>query len=1158
MNFCHLHVHTQYSLLDGSAKINELVARAKELGQTALAITDHGVMYGCVDFWRACKAAGINPVIGCEVYVAPGSRFEKSGSMSDDRYRHLILLAENETGYRNLIKIVSIGFTEGYYYKPRVDMEVLEQYHEGLICLSACLAGEVATYLKRGMYEEGKEAALRFERIFGKGNFFLELQDHGIPEQKTVNTMLMRMHDETGIDLVCTNDSHYIYAEDAEAHDILLCIQTQKKVQDEDRMRYEGGQFYLKSAEEMAELFPYCLEALENTQKIADRCHYDYVFGNYKLPKYDVPEGYDAWTYIQHLCAEGMVKRYGTVTKELQERLDYELNVVHTMGFVDYYLIVYDFIKFAKDHDIPVGPGRGSGAASIAAYALGITDIDPIKYNLLFERFLNPERVSMPDFDIDFCYERRQEVIDYVVQKYGSDRVCQIVTFGTMAAKNAIRDVGRALDMPYAQVDAVAKLIPNVIPDIKEVTIGIALEHSSELRELRDSDEQVAYLLKMAMKLEGLPRHTSMHAAGVIISNAPVWDYVPLSCGSDGAVTTQFTMTTLEELGLLKMDFLGLRTLTVIKNAVDFVNANKKPGEELLDIDSISYEDKNIYDMISSGKTDGVFQLESGGMTGFMKELKPSSLEEVIAGISLYRPGPMDFIPKYIAGKQDQSSITYECEELRHILEGTYGCIVYQEQVMQIVRDLAGYSYGRSDLVRRAMAKKKAKVMAEERFNFVNGNAEANVPGCKARGISEEIANKIFDEMTDFAKYAFNKAHAACYAVVAYRTAYLKYYHPVEYMAALMTSIMDNTGKVTEYMLSCRKMGVSVLQPDVNESDVGFTVKDNCIRYGMSAIKGVGRQVILDVKAEREANGPFTSLKDFVDRTLNTGVNKRVVENLIKAGAFDSVPGTRKQLLSVYQVIMDQAALDNKKAITGQMSFFDFMPQEEREAMETPLPNVGEYSKDELLALEKEVLDLYVSGHPLEKYEELLKKHSTATSKDFKADEETGDVKLADNAEASVGGMIVDVQKRTTRTNQPMATATLSDLYGSMEVVLFPKDYERNRVYLMPDEKVLMTGRVSYDERSGGAKLLVSKIQRLDDIPGKLWIKFKNKPQYDACESNLLSILKASDGRSSAIIFLEEEHQMYTLPKNLSVDLSGDLFDRLVAIYGEEQVKITY
>ncbi len=1158
MNFCHLHVHTQYSLLDGSAKINELVARAKELGQTALAITDHGVMYGCVDFWRACKAAGINPVIGCEVYVAPGSRFEKSGSVSDDRYRHLILLAENETGYRNLIKIVSIGFTEGYYYKPRVDIEVLEQYHEGLICLSACLAGEVATYLKRGMYEEGKEAALRFERIFGKGNFFLELQDHGIPEQKTVNTMLMRMHEETGIDLVCTNDSHYIYAEDAEAHDILLCIQTQKKVQDEDRMRYEGGQFYLKSAEEMAELFPYCLEALENTQKIADRCHYDYEFGHYKLPKFDVPEGYDAWTYIQHLCAEGMVRRYGTVTKELQERLDYELNVVHTMGFVDYYLIVYDFIKFAKDNGIPVGPGRGSGAASIAAYALGITDIDPIKYNLLFERFLNPERVSMPDFDIDFCYERRQEVIDYVVRKYGSDRVCQIVTFGTMAAKNAIRDVGRALDMPYAQVDAVAKLIPNAIPDVKEVTIGIALEHSGELRELRDSDEQVAYLLKMAMKLEGLPRHTSMHAAGVIISNAPVWDYVPLSCGSDGAVTTQFTMTTLEELGLLKMDFLGLRTLTVIKNAVDFVNANKKPGEEPLDIDAISYDDKNVYDMISSGKTDGVFQLESGGMTGFMKDLKPSSLEEVIAGISLYRPGPMDFIPKYIAGKQDQSSITYECEELRHILEGTYGCIVYQEQVMQIVRDLAGYSYGRSDLVRRAMAKKKAKVMAEERFNFVNGNAEANVPGCKARGISEEIANKIYDEMTDFAKYAFNKAHAACYAVVAYRTAYLKYYHPVEYMAALMTSIMDNTGKVTEYMLSCRKMGVSVLQPDVNESDVGFTVKGNCIRYGMSAIKGVGRQVILDVKAERERNGQFTSLKDFVERTVGIGVNKRVVENLIKAGAFDSVPGTRKQLMSVYQVIMDRAVQDNKQAITGQMSFFDFMSPEEKEAMETPLPDVGEYSKDEMLALEKEVLDLYVSGHPLEKYEELLKKYSNAATRDFKADEETGDIKLSDGTEVSIGGMIVDVQKKTTRNNQLMAILNLSDIYGSMEVVAFPRDYEKNRAYLVPDEKVLITGRVSYDEQRGGAKLIASKVQRLDDIPGKLWIKFKTKSQYDACEQNLLNILKSSDGKSSVTIYIEEGRLINNLPRNISVDLSGDLYARLISIYGDEQVKVTF
>ncbi|MCR5823059.1 MAG: DNA polymerase III subunit alpha [Lachnospiraceae bacterium] len=1153
MSFTHLHVHTGYSLLDGSAKIKPLVQRAKELGMTSLAITDHGVMYGAVEFWEACKAEGIKPIIGCEVYVAPGSRFEKGGAVSDERYRHLILLAENETGYHNLIKIVSIGFTEGFYYKPRVDLEVLERYHEGIICSSACLAGEVASYLKRGLYEEGKEAALRLEKIFGKGNFFLELQDHGIPEQKTVNTFLLRMHEETGIDLICTNDSHYIRAEDAEAHDVLLCIQTQKKVQDEDRMRYEGGQFYLKSEEEMRALFPYAPEALENTAKIAERCNYDFVFGNYKLPKFDVPEGYDAWTYLRHLCDEGIKKRYKEVTPELRERLEYELNIVHTMGFVDYFLIVWDFIKYAKDHDIPVGPGRGSGAGSIAAYCLEITDIDPIRYNLLFERFLNPERVSMPDFDVDFCYERRQEVIDYVVQKYGRDRVCQIVTFGTMAAKNAIRDVGRALDLPYARVDTVAKLIPNEL----NITIGDALKKSGDLKKIYDEDAEIRNLIDLAKALEGLPRHTSMHAAGVIISNAPVDDYVPLSCASDGSVTTQYNMTECEHLGLLKMDFLGLRTLTVIKEAEKFVNANKKPGEKPFSIKEISYDDKNVFDMISAAKTEGVFQLESKGMTSFMKELKPTSIEDVIAGISLYRPGPMDFIPKYIAGKQDQASITYDCEELKPILETTYGCIVYQEQVMQIVRDLAGYSYGRSDLVRRAMAKKKADVMAKERENFVHGNKEENVPGCEGKGISAEVANRIYDEMTDFAKYAFNKAHAACYAVVSYQTAFLKYYYPVEYMAALMTSIMDNTGKVTEYMYTCKKMGVSVLPPDVNESGVGFTVRGKSIRYGLSAIKGVGRQVVEDIKAEREAGGNFTSLKDFVKRCIPKGINKRTVENLIKAGAFDSVPGTRKQLFMVYQIIMDDVIAENKKEITGQMSFFDFMEPDEKDAMETPLPNVGEFSKDELLAYEKEVLDLYVSGHPLENYMDIIKKHCDVTTVDFRPDEETEEIKLNDGQNVVIGGMITEVTRKVTKNNTTMAFLKLEDLYGNIEVVVFPRDYEKNRNVLAADEKVLIKGRVSTDEERG-AKVILSEISRLDEIPGKLWVRFKNMEEYNKAEKELIDILKTADGKSDVVIFLDEEKQMKKLGRSMSVDLGGDLPDRLAERFGKEQIRVTF
>ncbi|MGN1083990.1 MAG: DNA polymerase III subunit alpha, partial [Lachnospiraceae bacterium] len=774
MEFTHLHVHTEYSLLDGSSKIKEIVARAKELGMDSLAITDHGVMYGVIDFYRACKAEGIRPVLGCEIYVAPGSRFQKEGGGSDERYYHLVLLAENNKGYSNLMKIVSKGFTEGYYYKPRVDLEVLREYHEGIIALSACLAGEVATQLKRGFYEEGKAAALRLLDIFGEGNFFLELQDHGIPEQKTVNQALLRMSAETKIPLVATNDVHYTFAEDEKAHDILLCIQTQKKVSDTDRMRYDGGQYYLKSPEEMEELFPYAKEALRRTKEIADRCEVEIVFGEYKLPKYDVPEGYTAKEYLHFLCRQGLTKRYPDADDTLWKRLEYELKTIEDMGFVDYFLIVWDFIKYSRDHGIAVGPGRGSAAGSIVSYCLGITNIDPIRYNLLFERFLNPERLTMPDIDIDFCFERRQEVIDYVVRKYGKDRVVQIVTFGTMAARLAIRDVGRALDMPYAKVDGVAKQIPNELG----ITIEKALVQNPDLRRMYELDEEVKELIDMSKRLEGLPRHTSMHAAGVVISNAPAEEYVPLSRGADDVITTQFTMTTLEELGLLKMDFLGLRTLTVIQDAVKLINRGRSENDRL-DIEKIDYSDKQVYELIGSGKTEGVFQLESTGMKNFMKELKPGNIEDIIAGISLYRPGPMDFIPKYIEGKQNPDSIVYDCKELEPILKPTYGCIVYQEQVMQIVRDLAGYSYGRSDLVRRAMAKKKASVMEKERQNFVYGNAEEGVKGCIANGISEQVANKIYDDMTDFAKYAFNKSHAAAYAVVAYQTAYLKCYYPV-------------------------------------------------------------------------------------------------------------------------------------------------------------------------------------------------------------------------------------------------------------------------------------------------------------------------------------------------------------------------------------------
>ena len=954
MSFVHLHVHTEYSLLDGSNKIKECVARVKELGMDSVAITDHGVMYGVIDFYRAAKAAGIRPILGCEVYVAPGSRFDKeAGAGKDDRYYHLVLLAENDLGYHNLMKIVSRGFTEGYYYKPRVDLELLREYHEGLIALSACLAGEVQKNIQRGMYEEGKAAALRYQDIFGEGNFFLELQDHGMPEQRLVNQSLLRMSQETGIELVATNDVHYTYAEDEKPHDILLCLQTGKKLKDEDRMRYEGGQYYIKSEEEMRELFPYALQALQNTQRIADRCQVEIEFGVTKLPKYDVPEGYTSWEYLKKLCYDGLAARYPDAGQQLKERLEYELSTIRSMGYVDYFLIVWDFINYARTQDIMVGPGRGSAAGSIVSYCLGITSIDPIKYQLLFERFLNPERVSMPDIDVDFCFERRQEVIDYVVRKYGEDRVVQIVTFGTLAAKGVIRDVGRVMDLPYGYVDSIAKMIPGEL----NITLDRALTMNPELKKLYQEDEQVRELIDMSRRLEGLPRHTSMHAAGVVIGQKAIDEFVPLSLGSDGSVTTQFTMTTLEELGLLKMDFLGLRTLTVIQDAQKL--ASKSAGREI-NVDAIDYDDKAVLNSIGTGKTDGVFQLESAGMKSFMKELKPQSLEDIIAGISLYRPGPMDFIPKYIKGKNHPELITYDCPQLEHILAPTYGCIVYQEQVMQIVRDLAGYTLGRSDLLRRAMSKKKGDVMQKERQNFVYGNPEENVPGCIANGINEKTANQIYDEMIDFAKYAFNKSHAAAYAVVAYQTAWLKYYYPVEFMAALMTSVIDNSGKVSEYIYTCRQMGIEILPPDINKGVGNFSVDNGMIRYGLAAIKSIGRPVIEAIIKEREAAGEFKTLKDFIERLSGKEVNKRTIESFIKSGAFDSLGGTRKQFMVIYLQVMDQVNRERKYSMTGQMSLFDMVSDDQKAEFDIPLPNVGEYEKDAALDCEKEVLGIYL------------------------------------------------------------------------------------------------------------------------------------------------------------------------------------------------------
>ncbi len=1148
MEFAHLHVHTEYSLLDGSNKINEYVARVKELGMNSAAITDHGVMFGCIDFYKAAKAAGIKPVLGCEVYVAPGSRFDKETGHAEDRYYHLVLLAENNQGYQNLMKIVSKGFVDGFYYKPRVDLELLQEYHEGIIALSACLAGEVARNVTRGMYEEAKSAAFRYREIFGEGNFFLELQDHGIPQQRLVNQQLLRMSQETGIELVATNDVHYTYSSDAEAHDILLCVQTGKRLQDEDRMRYEGGQYYVKSPEEMEELFPYALEALANTQKIADRCNVDIEFGVTKLPKFDVPAPFTSWEYLNKLCYEGLEERYTENLDALKERLEYELGVIQKMGYVDYFLIVWDFIKFARDHDIMVGPGRGSAAGSLVSYTLGITKLDPIKYDLLFERFLNPERVSMPDIDVDFCFERRQEVIDYVVRKYGKDRVVQIVTFGTMAARGVIRDVGRVMDLPYAQCDTIAKMIPNEL----NITIDKALSMNPELRNLYQSDETVKKLIDMSKRLEGLPRHTSMHAAGVVISQKSVDEYVPLSRASDGSIVTQFTMTTLEELGLLKMDFLGLRTLTVIQNAVNQARKNKGV---VLDIDHIDYEDKKVYEMLGAGRTDGVFQLESAGMTSFMKELKPGSLEDVIAGISLYRPGPMDFIPQYIKGKNHAESIRYDCPQLEPILKSTYGCIVYQEQVMQIVRSLGGYTLGRSDLLRRAMSKKKASVMEKERQNFVYGNQEEGVPGCVNRGISEHIANKIYDEMIDFAKYAFNKSHAAAYAVVSYQTAFLKYYYPVEFMAALMTSVIDNPSKVAEYILSSRKMGIQILPPDINRGESQFSVDGNAIRYGLSAIKSIGRPVIQSIVEERGERGEFKNLQDFIERMSGKDVNKKAIENFIKAGAFDGLPGNRRQKMMVYAQILDSVNQEKKNVMAGQMSLFDLVAPEEKEAFEIRMPQVEEYPREAMLAFEKEVLGVYISGHPLEEYEEKWKKNITAVTADFQPDEETGEPKVRDGAKAVVGGMITAKTIKYTKTNKIMAFLTVEDLVGTVEIVVFPRDYEKNSKFMEVDEKVFIQGRVSAeDERA--SKLICENIYPFDSAPRELWLQFETKEEFLSKEEGLYQDLRESDGNDAVVVYVRSPKAVKRLGASKNVKINQDLLVKLYEKYGKDNVKV--
>ena len=1158
MSFTHLHLHTEYSLLDGSSKIPELVKRVKELGMDACAITDHGVMYGVIDFYKACRAEGIKPIIGCEVYVAPGSRFEKGKEKSAERYNHLILLAENNIGHKNLMKLVSRGFTEGFYYKPRVDYELLKEYHEGIIASSACLAGIVPTKLRQGDYDGAKAEALRLQEVFGENNFFLELQDHGLSEQKFVNQGLMRISSETGIPLVATNDCHYLYKEDAEAHDVLICIQTQKKIYDEDRMKYEGGQFYVKSPEEMEEVFHYIPEAIHNTEEIARRCNVEIEFGKYHLPQYPVPEGYTSLSYLNKLCEEGFKKRYegvdGETEAKLRERLKYETDTINNMGFVDYFLIVWDYINFAKENHIAVGPGRGSAAGSIVAYCLGITGVDPIKYNLLFERFLNPERVTMPDIDVDFCVLRRQEVIDYVTGKYGREKVVQIVTFGTMAAKMVIRDVGRALDLPYSFCDKAAKMVP-VGKNGKKISIDEALELNPDFKRLYEEDEEARKFINLSRRLEGLPRHTSTHAAGVVISKREVDSYVPVSTGSDGVVTTQYTMETIEQLGLLKMDFLGLRNLTVIEKAVELVNRNrKKEGREELDIEKIDTEDENVYMMISEGRTEGVFQLESPGMTSFMKKLRPDNIEDIIAGISLYRPGPMDFIDDYINGKRNSTGIEYNCEELKPILKSTYGCIVYQEQVMQIVRDLAGYSYGQSDLLRRAMSKKKDSVMKEERRNFVYGDKAKGIPGCVANGVSEEIANKIYDKMIDFAKYAFNRSHAAAYAFITYQTAYLKYYYPKEYMAALLTSVMSNTGKLSEYVISSREMGIAVLPPDVNEGEGNFTTVSGGIRYGMSAIKGLGENVTEAIVKDREERGAYKSLTDLIER-LSGSINKKGLEALIKSGALDGLSGSRREKMAVYEQVLDSISHEKHSKMTGQLSLFDIAPKDDLSALEVKLPVLGEFDMETKLAFEKEMLGVYLSGHPLENYQDLLKSVCNASSLDFVYDEEEEKVNVAAGKEYVLGGIAGTITIKLTRNNQRMAFINLEDLYGSVEIIIFPRDFEKYKNFIEEGRKYIVTGKASLEENDD-AKLIAGKIIPFEEVPREVWLQFDNRAKLEEIEEGINEVFINNRGNAKVMLYCREEKQVKQVNVVRGISYSEQVISQLKQILGDENVKI--
>lgn len=1084
-NFTHLHVHTEYSLLDGFSRVKTLVKRAKEKGMTAVAITDHGCMFGAIDFYKAAKAEGIKPIIGCEVYTAPRKLTDKDPNY-DKHQGHLVLLAKDMTGYKNLIKIVSKSYVDGFYYKPRTDMDELKKHSQGLIALSACLAGDVPRAIMNGNYDKARKLAMEYRDIFGNGNYYLEIQDHGLPEQKQVNTEVVRLSRELNIPLVATNDVHYVDKDDAKIQDILMCLQMQKTIDDENRMKFPSDEFYLKSREEMEQLFPELEEALDNTNEIAERCNVEFEFNKYHLPRYDVPEGYTTNGYFRELCQKGLVERYGEdCPEEYKERLEYELNTIENMGYVEYFLIVWDFINFAKQNNIMVGPGRGSAAGSIVAYTLKITDIDPMKYSLLFERFLNPERVSMPDIDIDFCYERREEVIDYVKRKYGEDHVAQIITFGTMGAKIAIRDVARVLNVSYNKADQIAKEIPFELG----MTIDKAMDSNPTLVELYESDAEAREVIDISKRLEGTLRHASTHAAGVVIARNPVDEYVPLYKHQD-SITTQFTMTTLEELGLLKMDFLGLRTLTVIRDALDLIELNRdiKGYTEHIDFSKMEYDDDEVFETLSQGNTLGVFQLESSGMRNFMKQLKPNSFEDIVAGISLFRPGPMDSIPTYIENKNNPEKVTYINDKLRPILEVTYGCLVYQEQVMQVVRDLAGYSYGRSDLVRRAMSKKKMDVMEEERQYFIHGkfDDEGNIeiPGCIRNGISEEDANKIFDDMIDFARYAFNKSHAAAYGVLAYETAYLKVHYPVEFMAALMTSIMGNSDKVVEYIRECNAIGIPVNPPDINKSFSKFSVEGDSIRFGLAAVKNVGVNIIENIVKEREENGEFKDFVDFAKRLDTKDTNKRVVESLIKCGAFDQISENRATLMAGYESVLESISMDRKKNVQGQISLFDAFSAQVEEVpdmqLSTNLPVVREFSEKERLNMEKEVLGMYLSGHPLSEYKSELDRKTSINMKkinELKENEKTF-MKLHDR-EVIMGGMVIAKRIMTTKRNEIMAFITLEDLYGAIEVVVFPQTLKKFNILLNDDSIILIKGAISIDDDE--AKLIARDIKDINE-----------------------------------------------------------------------------